>query len=322
MIDCSLYFSTICYVRLSKITAALSLPRRFRAYPSLARALLPDCECKGRAFLHSLQDFDEKKCEKISFAPILPSHSIAKSALKPIFSPLPHPIFFAPKSPFFPLFPVLDSISDTFSRNRARFLPCEAHFFLVFPRFGSDFGRFFEGSSLFSAPNFNFSLLLPVLPHASGTSSRDLTLYFLRSPLFAQREGFFISCSLILHALHHLHLPIYSPPVPHPPPSSLPPPLSFSFLPTFPPPSPINTRARAPSRNTRVRVRPHLLARQEVFVYCLHRFTTPRNPLCTNTLGVKKNEKKPSQNAQQPHNQEINTKHPISSAVNLISSPR
>ena len=194
--------------------------------------MLPDCECKGRAFLHSLQDFDEKKCEKISFAPILPSHSIAKPAVRPTFSPLPHPIFFTPKSPFFPLFPVLDSISDTFSRNRARFLPCEAHFFLVFPRFGSDFGRFFEGSSLFSAPNFNFSLLLPVLPHASGTSSRDLTLYFLRSPLFAQREGFFISCSLILHALHHLHLPIYSPPVPHPP-LFTPSPTFFLFPPHF-----------------------------------------------------------------------------------------
>ena len=43
-----------------------------------------------------------------------------------------------------------------------------------------------------------------------------------------------------------------------------------------------------------------------------------RNPLCTNTLGVKQNEKKPSQNAQQPHNQNISTKHPISSAVNFI----
>ena len=59
------------------------------------------------------------------------------------------------------------------------------------------------------------------------------------------------------------------------PSSSLPPPLSFSFLPTFPSPSPINARMRAPSRTARVRVRPHLPARQEVFVYCLHRFTHP-----------------------------------------------
>ena len=179
---------------------------RIRAHPSLARALLPDCECKGRAFLHSLQDFTEKKCEKISFAPILPLHSIAKSGVKPIFSPLPHPSFFAPKSPFFPLFPVLDSISGTFSRNRPLFLPCEAHFFSSFlvlgptsgtfsmarPRFfpfyrlfpfpfshfESKFRRFFDGTSLFSAPKLTLSLLFPVFPHASGTSSRDPTHYF------------------------------------------------------------------------------------------------------------------------------------------------
>ena len=74
---------------------------RIRAHPSLARALLPDCECKGRAFLHSLQDFDEKKCEKNSFAPILPLHSIAKSAVKSIFSLDPLPAISHPKPPFF-----------------------------------------------------------------------------------------------------------------------------------------------------------------------------------------------------------------------------
>ena len=50
------------------------------------------------------------------------------------------------------------------------------------------------GTSLFSAPNFNFSSLRPILPHTSGTSSRDLTLYYRHTSLFAQREGFFISC--------------------------------------------------------------------------------------------------------------------------------
>ena len=74
---------------------------RIRAHPSLARALLPDCECKGRAFLHSLQDFDEKKCEKNSFAPILLLHSIAKSAVKLDFSLLPLPAISSPKPPFF-----------------------------------------------------------------------------------------------------------------------------------------------------------------------------------------------------------------------------
>ena len=74
---------------------------RIRAHPSFARALLPDCECKGRAFLHSLQDFHEKKCEKNSFALILLLHSMAKSAVKLDFSLHPLPIIFTPKPPFF-----------------------------------------------------------------------------------------------------------------------------------------------------------------------------------------------------------------------------
>ena len=45
---------------------------------------------------------------------------------------------------------------------------------------------------------------------------------------------------------------------------------------------------------------------------------TLRNLLYTNALGVKENEKKPSPKTQSPHNQHINTKHPISSAVNFI----
>ena len=74
---------------------------RIRAHPSFARALLPDCEGKGRAFLHSLQDFHEKKCEKNSFAPILLLHSIAKSAVKSVFSLHPLPVISHPKLPFF-----------------------------------------------------------------------------------------------------------------------------------------------------------------------------------------------------------------------------
>ena len=77
---------------------------RIRAHPSLARALLPDCECKGRAFLHSLQDFHEKKCEKNSFAPILLLHSIAKSVVNLNFSLHPLPVIFHPKPPFFARF--------------------------------------------------------------------------------------------------------------------------------------------------------------------------------------------------------------------------
>ena len=177
----------------------------------------------------------------------MPLHRIAKSSVKPIFSPLPRPTFFTPKSPFFALFPVLGPSSGDFSRARTRFLPCEAHFFSLFP----------------------------VLGPFSGTSSRDLTLYFRHTSLFAQREGFFISCFPFFILYPTFIFPLISFPPFIPPSLFTTPPLSLSFLPTFPSTSPINARTRAPSRNTRVRVRPHLLARQEVFFYCLHRFTHP-----------------------------------------------
>ena len=92
-----------------------------------------------------------------------------------------------------------------------------------------------------------FFLLFPVLGPTSDDFSRNISRFSLPLPHFQFM-------------------------LPNPSPSS---PLSFSFLPTFPSPSPINARSRAPSRITRVRVCPHLPARQEVFVYCLHRFTHP-----------------------------------------------
>ena len=171
----------------------------------------------------------------------------------------------------------------------------------------------------FQPRNFNFSLLFPVLPHASGTSSRDLTHYFLRAPLFALREGFSDSCSP--HSSRPAppsYFPLISFPLFIQPALHLLPPLFFSFLPTFPSPSPINARTRAPSRTTRVRVRLHLPHVRRFSFIAFTASPTPHNPLCTNALGVKKNEKKPSQKIQSPHNQHINTKHPISSAVNFI----
>ena len=147
---------------------------------------------------------------------------------------------------------------------------------------------------------------------------------FATLPFSHSVKAFPIRASLILHALHHLHLPIYFPSAPQSPhPLHLPPPLSFSFLPTFPSPSPINTRTRAPSRTTLVRVRAR--TRSPVRRFSFIAFTaspTLLNPLCTSALGVKENKKKPLQNTQPPHNQYINTKRPISSAVNFISSPR
>ena len=191
---------------------------------------------------------------------------------------------------------------------RSRFSPFYRLFPFPFSHFESKLRRFFDGTSLFSAPKLTFSLLFPVLPHTSGTSSRDLILYFPSTPLCAQREGFFISC--FPHSSRPAppsYFPLISFPLLIHPILFTPPPLSFSFLPTFPSPSPINARTRAPSRNTRVRVHPPLPARQEVFVFFLHRFTPPHNPLGTNALGVKKNEKKPSQNTQPSQNQHLTT---------------
>ena len=128
----------------------------------LQERCFPIASAKVGHFCIPCKTSPKKKCEKISFAPILLLHSIAKSALKLIFSPLPHPTFFAPKSPFFPLFPLSNPISGDFSMARSRFLPCEAHFFLAFPRFGSDFGRFFDGTPSFFPvlPSISF----PILP--------------------------------------------------------------------------------------------------------------------------------------------------------------
>ena len=105
-------------------------------------------------------------------------HSIAKSAVKPIFSPLPHPSFFAPKSPFFSLFPVSGPFSGDFSRDSARFLPCEAHFFsscLVLDQTSDDFSRNFSRFSL-RLPHFQF-----MLPHPSPLSPTS----FLIPPHFS-----------------------------------------------------------------------------------------------------------------------------------------
>ena len=116
-----------------------------------------------------------------------------------------------------------------------------------------------------------FSLYFPTL----RALLREIPpIIFSALPFLHCVKAFSFRASLILHVL--LHLPISIDFLSAPsftPYLHLPPPLSFSFLPTFPSPSPINARSRAPSRTTRVRVRLHIPTRQEVFVYCLHRFT-------------------------------------------------
>ena len=152
---------------------------------------------------------------------------------------------------------------------------------------------------------------------------REISPFIIATLLFLHSvKAFSFRASLILHALHHLHLPIYSPSVPHPPPSSLLPHFLSLSSPLFhlPPQLP---HERAPSRALRAYAytRIHLHVRRFSFIA----FTASpifRNPLCTNALGVKQNEKKPSQNTQQPHNLNINTKRPVSSAVNSIHHRR
>ena len=132
MIDCSLYFSTICYVRLSKITAALLLPRCLRSVTLSCKSVASRLQCKGRAFPHSLQDFDEKKCEKNSFASILLLHSMAKSAVKPVFFASSPPYHFHPKTALFrPIQPLLGQkppFSGCFSLQLASFSRPKSHF--------------------------------------------------------------------------------------------------------------------------------------------------------------------------------------------------
>ena len=142
------------------------------------------------------------------------------------------------KPTFFSSCLVLDPTSDDFSIACSRFLPCEAHFFLVFPRSGSDFGRFFDGSPTFFPvlPSISFTIL-PILNPISGDFSRArhsfqrrtsifpcFSLYFptLRAllrdispfifptlPFLHSMNAFPIRASLILHALPHPYLPIY-----------------------------------------------------------------------------------------------------------------
>ena len=117
-----------------------------------------------------------------------------------------------------------------------------------------------------------FSLYFPIL----RALLREISPFIFSSLPFSHSVNafpirffpFFIICPTFIFPFISFPLLIH-------PTSSPPPPLSLAFLPTFPTLSPINARTRAPSRFTRVHVRAHALARQEVFVYCLHAFTHP-----------------------------------------------
>ena len=112
------------------------------------------------------------------------------------------------QSPFFRRYP-----TPPFSLQNlrfSRFSPFRTRFRAIFREIALVFRP--------AKPTFFSSFL--VLEPTSDDFSGNLSHFSLRTPLFALHEGFFISCSLILHALHHLHLPISAPHSPRPSPPS------------------------------------------------------------------------------------------------------
>ena len=195
------------------------------------------------------------------------------------------------KSTFFSSCLVLEPTADVFSMAHPRFFPFYRLFSFPFSHFESKLRRFCEGTSLFSAPNFNFSSLRPVLPHTSGTSSRDLTLYFLRSPLFAQREGFFISC--FPHSSRptppsYFHCFPFRPTT-FPPSSLLPHFLSLSSPLFHPPPQLTHERAHPRALRAYACTYPHV---RRFSFFSFTASPTFHNPLYINTLGVKEKREK------------------------------
>ena len=168
----------------------------------------------------------------------------------------------------------------------------ELQFFLAPSCTSPRFGHFFERSH----PLFS--------PRSPFCTARRLFRFVLPS--------FFTPCTTFLFSidfLSALHSPCPSPPSP----------TYFSHSsPLFHlPPQLTHERAHPRALRAYAYTRTHLHVRRFSFIA----FTASpifRNPLCTNALGVKQNEKKPSQNTQQPHNLNINTKRPVSSAVNSI----
>ena len=148
----------------------------------------------------------------------------------------------------------------------------------------------------FQPRKLTFSSLRPVLPHTSGTCSRDLTLYFPpHFPLCTTRILFRFGFPLLSH-LPHLHFSndsLSAPQSPHP----------LRSLPQFPslssplfhlPPQLTHERAHPREIRAYAYIRTHLHVRRFSF-FSFTASPTLRNPLYTNTLGVNENEKKPSQ---------------------------
>ena len=134
-----------------------------------------------------------------------------------------------------------------------------------------------------------FSLYFPTL----RALLREISpIIFSALPFLHSVKAFPIRASLILHALLHLYLPIYSPSVPHPPPSSLPPHFLSLSSPLFHSPPQLNAQTRA---HRALRAYAYACTYPHVRRFSFIAFTASpilRNPLYINTLGVKEKQEK------------------------------
>ena len=170
--------------------------------------------------------------------------------------------------------------------------PTSGDFSMARPRFFRSTVYFLSHSPILNPISGGFSMARHSFQPRTSISPRSVLYFPILRALLQEISPFIIATLLFSHSVNTFPIRVFPffilyptfifPLISFPPfiPPSLftTPPLSFSFLPTFPSPSPINARTRTPSRNTRVRVRPLLPARQEVFVFILHRFTHPSQP--------------------------------------------
>ena len=101
MIDCSLYFSTICYVRLSKITAALLLPRReSERIPLLQERCFPIASAKVGHLSIPCKTSPKKNVRKIHLRPFCYFIAWQNQQLSPFFRFTPSLSFSPQNRPF------------------------------------------------------------------------------------------------------------------------------------------------------------------------------------------------------------------------------
>ncbi len=211
----------------------------------LQERCFPIASAKVEHFCIPCKRSPKKNARKFHLRPFCHFIALQNRQQSPFVRLSPTPPFSLPNLRFSRFSPFRTRFRAIFRGIALVFCPVKPTFFSSFLVLGPTSGDFREISP-FIFPALLFSHSVNTFP------IRVFPSFILCSTFIFQRQSF---CPTIT------------------PSSSLHPPLSFSFLPTFPSSSPINTRTRTPSRTTRVRVHPHLLARQEVFVYCLHRFT-------------------------------------------------